>query len=225
MGVALAIERSGGLYECAEVTRDGVVRVGSIPAGSGHETLFAQIAAAKLGLEVDQITVLTGDTDELADGVGSFSSRSTAMGGSAVAAAADDLLAGGPGVARFASDQGFTSAAYVAVVDVDPATGAVEVRRLVAVTDAGTILNPLLAEGQVIGGAVAGLEPVTAAEIPEFATAFVESPSPLNPLGAKGVGESGASGAPAAVANALANVLGRHLDAPYTAEKVWEALR
>ena len=225
VGVALAIERSGGLYECAEVTRDGVVRVGSIPAGSGHETLFAQIAAAKLGLDVDQITVLTGDTDELADGVGSFSSRSTAMGGSAVAAAADDLLAGGPGVARFASDQGFTSAAYVAVVDVDPATGAVEVRRLVAVTDAGTILNPLLANGQVVGGAVAGLEPITAAEIPEFATAFVESPSPLNPLGAKGIGESGASGAPAAVANALADVIGRHLDAPYTAEKVWQALR
>ena len=70
VGVALAIERSGGLYECAEVTREGVVRVGSIPAGSGHETLFAQIAAAKLGLDVDQITVLTGDTDELADGVG-----------------------------------------------------------------------------------------------------------------------------------------------------------
>ena len=227
MGVALAIERSGGLYECAEVTRDGVVRVGSIPAGSGHETLFAQIAAAKLGLDVGQITVLTGDTDELADGVGSFSSRSTAMGGSAVAAAADDLLAGGPGVARFASDQVFASGAYVAVVEVDPATGAVRVRRLVAVDDAGTILNPLLAEGQVIGGAVrarrgltershdpprlaARLHLLTAAEIPEFATAFVESPSPLNPLGAKGVGESGTIGAPAAVANALADALGRH---------------
>ncbi len=53
----------------------------------------------------------------------------------------------------------------------------------------------------------------------------MESPSPLNPLGAKGVGESGASGAPAAVANALADVIGRHLDAPYTAEQVWQALR
>src|SRR6185503_3288570 len=103
-------------------------------------------------LDVDQITVLTGDTDELADGVGSFASRTTAMGGSAVAAAADDLLAGGDGVARFASEQAFTSGAYVAVVDVQRATGAVRVRRLVAVDDAGRILNPLTAEGQVVGG-------------------------------------------------------------------------
>ncbi len=123
------------------------------------------------------------------------------------------------------------------------------VRRLVAVDDAGRILNPLLAEGQVIGGAVQGVgaalteevvhdaqgRPVsvslldysllTAAEIPEFTTAFVESPSPLNPLGAKGIGESGTIGAPAAIANALAAVVGRHLDPPFTAEKVWRALR
>ena len=79
------------------------------------------------------------------------------MGGSAVAAAADDLLAGGPGDARFASDQVFASGAYVAVVEVEPPTGRVRVRRLIAVDDAGRIVNPLLAEGQVIGGAVQGL--------------------------------------------------------------------
>jgi carbon-monoxide dehydrogenase large subunit len=148
-GVALCVERSAGLFEHASVTRDGEVRVGSVPSGQGQATVFAQIAAAKLGLAVEAITVVTGDTDAVTDGVGSFASRSTAMGGSAVAAAADDLLAGGPGVARFASDQVFTSGAYAAVVAVDPATGEVHVRRLVAVDDAGRIINPLLGLGTV----------------------------------------------------------------------------
>jgi carbon-monoxide dehydrogenase large subunit len=238
VGLALCVARSAGLSEHASVSRDGVVRVGSVPSGQGHETLFAQIAAGKLGLDPAQITVITGDTDEVPEGVGSFASRTTAMGGSAVAAAADDLLAGGDGVARFASDQVFTAGAYVAVVDVDD-LGAVRVRRLVAVDDAGRILNPLTATGQVVGGAVQGLgavlteavgdEPLeytlpTAAEIPEFVTAFRQTPSPLNPLGAKGIGEAGTIGAPAAIANALADALGRHLDPPFTADKVWAAL-
>ena len=243
-GVALCVERSGGLFEHAAVTRDGegfVVSVGSTPAGQGHETLFAQIAAERLDVDVGRVTVRVGDTDALPDGVGSFASRSTVMGGSAVAAAADDLLAGGPGTARFESEQVFASGAYVAVVEIERATGVVRVRRLVAVDDAGRIVNPLLAEGQVIGGAVQGLGAVlteeaggtslfdyallTAAEIPEFATAFVESPSPLNPLGLKGIGEGGTIGAPAAVANAVADALGgRHIDPPFTAEKVWRAL-
>jgi len=243
-GVALSVERSGGLYECAEihVGDDGVtVLVGSVPSGQGHETLFAQIAADKLGGDPERVTVRSGDTDDLADGVGSFASRTTAMGGSAVAAAADDLLANGGSVgrARFESDQVFASGAYAAVVEVDRATGAVSVRRLVAVDDAGRIMNPLLAEGQVVGGSVQGLgaclteeagEPMdfgllTAADVPEITTDFVESPSPLNPLGAKGIGESGAIGAPPAVANALADAIGRHLDPPFTAEKVWQALQ
>ena len=196
---------------------------------------------------MDRVTVRTGDTDAIAHGVGSFSSRTTVMGGSAVAAAADDLLAGGPGDARFASDQVFASGAYIAVVEVVRATGQVRVRRVIAVDDGGRIVNPLLATGQVIGGAVQGLGAVlteeqvcrrppltslsdyallTAAEVPEFATAFVETPSPLNPLGLKGVGDGGAIGAPAAVANALTNALGGvRLDPPFTAEKVWQALQ
>ena len=235
-----------------------VVRVGSTPTGQGHETLFAQIAADRLGVDPERVTVRTGDTDALASGVGSFASRSTAMGGSAVAAAADDLLeqaAGGTCAgsrrARFASEQLFASGAYAAVVAVERATGSGAAwRRLVAVDDAGRIMNPLLAEGQVVGGTVQGLgaclteevvhdehgQPLssslldygllTAVEVPELATDFVESPSPLNPLGAKGIGESGAIGAPPAVANALAAALGgRHIDPPFTAEKVWRALQ
>ena len=217
--------------------------MGSVPSGQGHATVFAQIAADRLGVEPERVRVVTGDTDALADGVGSFASRSTAMGGSAVAAAADDLLAGGPGEARFESDQVFTSGAYAAVVEITRATGAVRVVKLVAVDDAGRIANPLLAEGQVVGGAIQGLGAVlseeagptslldygilTAAELPEeLATAFVVSPSPLNPLGVKGLGEGGAIGTPAAIANALADALGgRHIDPPFTAEKVWRALQ
>jgi carbon-monoxide dehydrogenase large subunit len=253
-GVALCVERSGGLSEHASVTRgdDGavLVAVGSTPSGQGHQTLFAQIAADRLGIDPGRVTVRTGDTDAIAEGVGSFASRSTVMGGSAVAAAADDLLAGGDGTARFESEQVFASGAYLAVVAVERATGQVRVLRVVAVDDAGTIVNPLLAEGQVIGASVQGLgavlteevaydvdgQPVsrslldytlmTAAEIPEFATAFVETPSPFNPLGVKGVAEGGTIGTPAAVANALANALGgRHIDPPFTAEKVWKALQ
>ena len=245
-GVALCVERSGGLYEHASVTREGegfVVAVGSTPSGQGHHTLFAQIAADRLGVDPDRVRVRTGDTDALADGVGSFASRSAAMGGSAVAAAVDDLLAGGPGEARFESEQVFTSGAYAAGVEVTRATGAVRVVKLVAVDDAGRIVNPLLAEGQVVGGAVQGLGAVlseqagpstlldygllTAADVPkEIGTAFVESPTPLNPLGVKGIGEGGAIGTPAAIANALADALGgRHIDPPFSAEKVWRALR
>ena len=94
----------------------------------------------------------TGDTDAIADGVGSFASRGRrSMGGSAVAAAADDLLGtAGTGGARFASEQVFASGAYAAVVEVDARDRArCACTRLVAVDDAGRIVNPLLAEGQV----------------------------------------------------------------------------
>jgi aerobic carbon-monoxide dehydrogenase large subunit len=152
--------------------------------------------------------------------------------------------------ARFESDLVFGSGAYAAVVEIERATGRLTVKRLAAVDDAGTIVNPLLAEGQVLGGAVQGLgqclaeeatyddhaQPtsasfadyslLTAAEIPPIAAEFVESPSPLNPLGAKGIGEGGAIGVPAALANAVAAALGgRHVDPPFTEEKLWRAMR
>jgi carbon-monoxide dehydrogenase large subunit len=254
-GVCVAVERSAGLWERAEVRlRDGgaTVHVGSTPSGQGHATVFAQIAAERLGLEVEDIEVLTGDSASLSEGIGSFASRSTAMGGSAVALACDEARsrADGVGSVRFESDQAFTSGACAAVVAVERATGRLTVRRMAAVDDAGRIVNPLLAEGQVIGGTVAGLgavlteevvhdeegQPVssslldygllTAAEVPPLRTEFVESPSPLNPLGAKGIGEAGTIAAPPAIANALADALGGHrVDPPFTAEKIWRALQ
>jgi carbon-monoxide dehydrogenase large subunit len=195
------------------------------------------------------------------------------MGGSAVAQAVDELrakcdavserLGGGaslvqvaeaePGLrasARFESELVFSSGAYGAVVEIERATGRLRVLRLVAVDDAGTIVNPLLAEGQVIGGSAQGLGAclaeeavydeegnptfasfvgyslLTAAEMPELVAEFVETPSPLNPLGAKGIGEGGAIGTPPAVANAVADALGGvRVDPPFSEDKLWRALR
>jgi aerobic carbon-monoxide dehydrogenase large subunit len=163
-----------------------------------------------------------------------------------VAAAAPELASD----ARFESDLVFSSGAYAAVVEIEQATGRLHVRRVVAVDDAGTIVNPLLAEGQVLGGTAQGLgeclveemiydeegQPtsasfadyslLTAAEMPPVAAAFVETPTPLNPLGAKGIGEGGAIGTPAAVGNAVADALGgRRLDPPFTEEKLWQAMQ
>jgi carbon-monoxide dehydrogenase large subunit len=147
----------------------------------------------------------------------------------------------------------FSFGAYVASVEIEPETGETHVRRLVAVDDCGRVINPLLAEGQVEGAIAQAIgecfseqvgfdddgQPLavnlydyhlpTAQSVPELATALRETPSPYNPLGAKGVGEGGAIGTPAAVANAVADALAplgiRHLDPPYTHARVWEAMR
>ncbi|MGZ4274497.1 MAG: molybdopterin cofactor-binding domain-containing protein, partial [Solirubrobacteraceae bacterium] len=143
----------------------------------------------------------------------------------------------------------FPFGAHVAVVEVDIETGRVRLCRLVAVDDAGTLINPLLVHGQVIGGAVQALGEclteeaihdaegqmrsgsfldyclLTAAEIPPIVTGEVQTPSPLNPLGAKGAGEGGAVGTLAAVANAVTDALGgRHVDPPFTSETLWRVL-
>jgi carbon-monoxide dehydrogenase large subunit len=152
--------------------------------------------------------------------------------------------------ARFESANVFSSGAYAAAVRVDRGTGQLTVDRLVAVDDAGTLINPLLVHGQVIGGAVQALGEclseeaiyddsgqmrtgsfldyslLTAAEIPPIITGEVQTPSPLNPLGAKGAGEGGAVGTLAAVANAVTDALdGRPVAPPFTAEKLWRALQ
>jgi len=275
-GVALYVERAGGGWDEARVSiePDGTVtaRSGSGPHGQGHETTFAQIVADALRVDPSDVAMRFGDSAEVPDGAGSFASRSTAMGGSALLLAARRLRercdaldrgrgltlaelaadAGGPleAEARFSSDLVFGSGAYAAVVEIERATRVLRVRRIAAVDDAGVIVNPLLAEGQVIGGAVHGLgasiaeeivhdedgQPLTvsflhyglptAADVPDIRAAFVQSPSPRNPLGAKGIGEGGAIGTPAAIGNAVADALrGRRVDPPYTADKLWAALR
>jgi aerobic carbon-monoxide dehydrogenase large subunit len=292
-GVAMYVERAAGAFEGAKARLDTdgrvVIRSSTSPHGQGHDTTFAQIAAARLHVDPADVVLEFGDSAVVPAGTGTFGSRSIAVGGSAVMRAIDELReqsmeaaarllgaaageiawdedglsADGRTVAlrdvaaagaleassRFDSDLVFGSGAYAAVVEIERATGRLTVRLLAAVDDAGTIINPLLAEGQVLGGTVQGLgeclteeatyddqaQPtsasfadyslLTAAEVPPIATAFVESPSPLNPLGAKGIGEGGTIGTPAAAANAVADALGgRHVDPPFTEDKLWRAM-
>jgi carbon-monoxide dehydrogenase large subunit len=147
----------------------------------------------------------------------------------------------------------FPSGAYAAEVEIEPETGEVRVLRIVAVDDAGRIVNPMLAHGQVQGAVVQGLgqalseevvhdeaaQPLatsftqyavlSAPDVPPIEAHTVETPSPLNPLGTKGIGEAGAIGTPAAVANAVCRALAplgiRHLDLPFTPERVRNAIR
>jgi carbon-monoxide dehydrogenase large subunit len=282
-GVALYVERAAGQWEAAKIgIEEGgiVVSSSASPHGQGHDITFAQVAADRLGVDPSAVALRFGDPA----GVGTFGSRSTAVAGSAVALAADELLerarslaaqrlqtdvrsnggrfvaADGRSVAlgdlvgleasvRFSSELVFGSGAYAAVVEIERETGRLTVRRIAAVDDAGRIINPLLAEGQVVGGAIQGLGAVlteellfdeegqprnasfmeylllSAAEAPELRTAFVESPTPRNPLGAKGIGEGGTIGVPAAIANAVTDALGGlHVDPPFTPEKLWRAL-
>jgi carbon-monoxide dehydrogenase large subunit len=314
IGLAAFVDRSGpGLWERARVTVDpsGTVTasIGSSPHGQGHETAFAQIAADALGISPDAVQVRHGDSAEVA-GMGTYGSRSVTVGGSALAAAAEEVreqakrivayslevsprdlvweqgrfhVAGSPefgmtlaqaaqkaagtrrlppGAARTLEATSrfslpgpvFPFGVYAAVVEVDRETGMVRALRVAAVDDAGVLVNPLLAEGQVHGSIAQGLaaalweemcydeagQPLTASfadyGIPSAADLGVDihgefqaTPSPFNPLGAKGIGESGTIGVPAAVANAVADALAPlgidHADPPYTPEKIWRLLR
>jgi carbon-monoxide dehydrogenase large subunit len=150
-------------------------------------------------------------------------------------------------------DSSYPFGSHVAVVEIDSDTGRVELLRIVAVDDCGRIINPLLVRGQQHGGIAQGVaqalyeqvvydddgNPLTgnlmdyaipsAAEFPSFEASNTETPSPLNPLGAKGIGESATIGSTPAVQNAVVDALSHlgitHLDMPLTAERVWRAIR
>jgi aerobic carbon-monoxide dehydrogenase large subunit len=147
----------------------------------------------------------------------------------------------------------FPFGAYVCVVDVDPGTAKVSVRRFLAIDDCGTQINPMIVEGQVHGGLTDGvgialMEMVgydeegnclsaslmdylipTAAEVPEWETGYTVTPSPHHPLGAKGIGESATVGSPPAIVNAVCDALApygvRHMDMPCTPARVWDAMQ
>ena len=251
-----------------------MIRTGSTAHGQGHATTFAQIAADELGVDPDDVEVRAGDTAEIPEGVGTFGSRSVTIGGAAVLQACREVRERARGVGdgsmsvreaaaaaggldasvRFEiSGPVFPFGAYVATVEIDPGSGVVTVGRIVAVDDPGRVMNPMLAEGQVVGSTVHGLgealsEEVVhdaegqmltgsftqygilgAREVPPIESELQETPSPLTPLGAKGIGESGAIAVPAAVANAVADALSpfgvTHVDLPCTPERVWRAIR
>ncbi|MEQ8717357.1 MAG: xanthine dehydrogenase family protein molybdopterin-binding subunit [Acidimicrobiales bacterium] len=208
--------------------------------------LAREVAAELLEAAVDDI-VLDSST-------GRFHVQGTparSVGWSDVAAETPEPLAATSDFVQHGSTFPFGS--HVAVVEVDTETGAVELVRFVAVDDAGTLINPLLAAGQIHGGLAAGIAQalleevvydadgnlltstftdytvISAAELPDFDRIVQETPTPLNPLGAKGIGESGTVGATPAVQNAVVDALAhlgvRHVDMPTTPRRVFEAIR
>ena len=303
IGVSVYVESTaaGPAMEFGTVVVHGdrrrvVVRTGSSPHGQGHVTTWSMIASELLGLAMDDVDVVSGDTDQVPMGLGTYASRSVQLAGSAVKQAcealvdqarpvaaglleadtSDVVLDAARGVfhvigtparvvdwwtvasqgsdaamsetAMFTGAMTFPFGAHLAVVEIDDETGEAHVVQLVAVDDAGTILNPVIADGQVHGGLAQGLaealyegvifdeegQPLTtnfadyaivsAAEMPPFTLHSIETPTPLNPLGAKGIGESGTIGAVAAVRNAVCDALGAEVDTPLTPERVWRAL-
>jgi carbon-monoxide dehydrogenase large subunit len=312
IGLSVYVEVTNGIDEAefgaVEMTATGeaVLKTGSFSQGQGHETTFAQIVADRLGLPLEKITVVKGDTDVVARGTGTYGSKSTQIGGSAAREASDGLVelakelaadeleagvedmvfdssrgrfavVGAPGVgltwsdlaerldaagrlqelsaeADFAAEQPtFPFGAHLAVVEVDTETGSVELKRMVAVDDAGRIINPLVAAGQVHGGLAAGIAQALyeelsfdadgnpananlisycipgATEFPFYEVVEMETPTPVNPLGAKGIGESGTIGATPAVHNAVLDALAplgvTHIDMPASGERVWRAIQ
>ena len=292
----------GNEYAKVEITPDGKARAysGSFSHGQSHKTTFAQIAADQLGMAVDDIEIVQGDTDQVAQGTGTFGSRSTQLGGSAVHVAAgevvdkakeiaadlleasvDDIVidpeqgafhvVGTPAVTKswadvvaaadgpleaeqdFNAQCSFPFGAHVAVVEVDTDTGEVRLQRIITCDDSGSLINPMIVEGQRHGGIAQGVaqalyeevrydedgNPVTAnfadygiismAELPSFELVPLQTASPNNPLGAKGIGESGAIGSTPAVQSAVIDALSplgiRHIDLPLSPERVWRAIQ
>jgi carbon-monoxide dehydrogenase large subunit len=306
IGVSTYVEVTGAgpvpEFGSVEVHGDGTVtaQTGTSPHGQGHETAFAQIISATLGVPMEAVRLVHSDTAAVPEGQGTYGSRSLQLGGSSILLASEavlaqareraaDLLEANPddvvlfddgrlgvaGTPARALDWGEIAAgadgplraeakhpqsaqtypfgAHVSVVEVDTETGAVKLLRHIAVDDCGRVLNPLLAQGQVHGGLAQGIAqalfeeftydadgtPLTAtladylvpsaAELPSFETAHTETPTPLNPLGAKGIGESGTIGSTPAVQNAIVDAVAhlgvRHIDMPCTPERVWRAIQ
>lgn len=266
IGMALYVEPCGQGWESARVTlrADGtaVVASGSCPQGQGHETSYAAIAASALGIDPARVSVHQGDTASCPEGVGALASRSMAIGGSAV------LLASRRAARRrdagealpLTEEERYTAPAeawsygcVIARIQIDRDTGKPRVERIAWAEDAGHIVSPKLAHGQLMGGLAQGLGQALlerivydddgqlmtgslmdyavprADDIPPVAIASLHQPTGANALGAKGVGEAGCIGVPAAVLNAAADALSPcgepELDFPLTSERLWQAMR
>ena len=312
--VAGSLGARAGLFEAGEVrvhpTGSVTVFTGSHSHGQGHETTFAQVVAARLGVPVENVDVVHGDTGRVPFGMGTYGSRSLAVGGTAIVKALDKIVAKGRKIAAHLleaaeadiefSDGKFTVAGtdrsktfgeialtayvphnypldklepglnetafydptnftfpagtHICEVEVDPDTGVVEVAAFTASDDFGTIINPMIVEGQVHGGLAQGLGQALlehciydrdsgqlltgsmmdyalprADDLPSFSVGTKVTPCTHNPLGAKGCGEAGAIGAPAAMMNAVMDALAplgvKHLDMPASPHRVWNAIR
>ena len=328
IGMALYVESSGvapsklagamgaraGFFESAEIRvgADGSVTafLGTHNHGQGHATTFAQVLSTRLGVPLERIDIVEGDTAMVPYGTGTFGSRSMAVGGSALSVAADKVIAKGKRLAahlleaaeadigfddsafrvtgtdrRIGFDEvahaanvahrlppgmepglhesaffdpvnfAFSAGCHVAEIEIDPETGVAALIAHCVVDDIGTVINPMVVEGQVHGGLAQGIGQVLfehaavdpqsgqvlagsfmdyalprAGDLPSCVTETDESqPYPLNPLGAKGCGESGTIGAPAAIVGAVLDALAPlgidHIDMPLTPQRLWAMLQ
>jgi carbon-monoxide dehydrogenase large subunit len=294
IGLSHGVKGSGrGPFESGlvRVSRTGRITVftGASAMGQGLGTALAQVAASQLGVSVDKVQVIAGDTAGVSLGLGGFASRQTVTAGTSVhlaaknvadkakkvasnilEAAEEDLelvdgevrvvgapelsvklaeiariMQGAPGYGfppgvepglesyeNFRTDPlAYANGCHVAEVEVDIETGEVKVLRYIALQDSGVLINPMMVEGQIVGGVAHGLgnalyewmgydaeaQPVTttladyllptSTEVPNIETLYRETPSPLNPLGVKGVGEAGTIPAAGALISAIENAL------------------
>ncbi len=321
LGLAMYVEVCGlgpsaslptGGWEHSQVTieRDGRISAttGASPHGQGNETTFAQMLADQFGVPLEHVRILHGDTGVVKQGIGTFGSRSQAVGGTALHLAGakvrekmakfaaalleaheEDLVfedgrisvqgapdAGKtfaevaayayvpvplpPGVDPGLSEEAFFEPAnntypfgcHISMVEVDRDTGELTLLRLVAVDDAGNLINPLIVEGQIHGGLAQGIgqamieevrygadgQPLTgsfmdyaiprAADLPRFELDATVTPTPVNPLGAKGVGEAGTLGSTPCIVSAAVDALSgfgvTHIDMMLRPEKLWQII-
>ena len=266
IGLALYVEPCGQGWESARVSLlpDGRVEVasGSASQGQGHQTSYAAIAAEALRCDPATVTVIEGDTASCPAGIGALASRSMAIGGSAVLQAATEAArrrdAGEPlpivvDTVYTAPAEAWSYGCVIVRMAIDTETGQPHIERLVWVDDAGRIISPQLAEGQLLGGLAQGLGQAMlerivydgdgqlltgslmdyaiprADEMPHIELESLAASTSANLLGAKGVGEAGCIGVPAALLNAAADALSplgeKILDFPLTAERLWRAMQ
>ena len=302
-----------GLYETATVRVDptGTINVftGTHSHGQGHDTTFAQIVSDKLGVPIGNVEIIHGDTNRIPFGMGSYGSRSLAVGGTAISKAVDKIIEKGKIIAAHlmeASDadvdfadgkftvsgtdneKGFgeialaayvphnyphdrlepgleetsfydplnftyPSGTHIAEVEVDPATGVVEIVDWACCDDFGNLINPMIVEGQVHGGIAQGIgqalmenahydengQLLTASymdycmpradNLPSFKVENTVTACTHNDLGVKGCGEAGAIASPPALINAIINALEplgvTDMSMPATPEKVWRSIQ
>jgi carbon-monoxide dehydrogenase large subunit len=299
-----------GLWESAEVRVNPVgtveILTGSHSHGQGHETTFAQLVSDRLGVDINTVAIVHGDTDKVQFGMGTYGSRSGAVGMTAISKALDKVEAKAkkvaahvmeaaegdiefkngtfsvkgtdkkmafgevalaayvahkfptseiePGLKESAfhdpSNFTFPAGCHICEVEIDRDTGVTQIVNWTAVDDFGTVINPMIVEGQVHGGVTQGVgqalteacvydsdsgQLITgsfmdycmprATDVPSFKLGFTETKCPSNPLGMKGCGEAGAIAAPAAVMNAVTDALGvKDLPMPASPHTVWKAL-
>jgi carbon-monoxide dehydrogenase large subunit len=312
--IAGALGARAGLFEAGEVrvhpTGSVTVFTGSHSHGQGHETTFAQVVAGRLGIPFENVDIVHGDTGRVPFGMGTYGSRSLAVGGTAIVKALDKIVAKGkkiaahlleaaetdiefkdgkfsvagtdrsktfgeialtayvphnypldklePGLNEMAfydpTNFTFPAGTHICEVEIDPETGVVEVASFSACDDFGNIINPMIVEGQVHGGLTQGIGQALlencvydketgqlltgsymdyamprADDVPSFKVGTKVTPCTHNPLGAKGCGEAGAIGAPAALMNAVHDALAssgvKYLDMPASPHRVWSAIQ